>query len=91
MQISAELDATLQDPGQQMKTLCKKGFKINGKTPSPVLRISFELLRGKVNMTTSATVTAQLLRDYLFTTFSPSRFSYCPNSCGIFLEYIFQL
>jgi len=30
-----------------MKTLCKKRLKVNGKTPSPVLRISLELLRGR--------------------------------------------
>lgn len=51
--------ATLQDPEQEMKTLCKKRFEVNGKTPSPVLRILFKLLRGRGSQTTSATATFQ--------------------------------
>lgn len=51
--------ATLQDPEQKMKTLYKKRFKVNGKTPSPVLRILLKLRRGRGSQTTSATATFQ--------------------------------
>lgn len=38
---------TLQDSGQQMKTLCKKRIKVSSRTPTPVLRILFKHLNSQ--------------------------------------------
>lgn len=85
---------TVQDPGQQMKTLCKKRFKVNGKTPSSVLRISFELLRGRGshdNFSYCHLPASQLLQHNLLPFLQPPRFPYFQNSYGVFLHYISQL
>lgn len=78
---------TLQEAGQQMKTLCKKRIKVNSRTPSPVLRISFKHLNsqscreGGEVMTTSATAAFLATTAQLHT--SPSGFSRFPYFQGI--------